>query len=568
MARDFNQNNARIVNSDDLKVGTLQANDSKIYYPNNYGLDAFGMVKIDLPNYAIAFIEGDNSISEFYIPASVSSIRSYALSGFPNLNDLTIMNETEEVVINANALNGTKIGNKESGSKIWVVDTYYDDYVIHYGAYYNFGSFESEYWYVFDTETTTETTLTKSIVNALNIPNTNQGLVFPSYYTRFSSITIEDLTQIEKVWLKGCNNLIFDLSELPNGWVYDNGKLYVSPTDYEDFIDFHSGYESYVENGWELTISGSGTLTSEIVTGAINDLSIDEVPNTIVKKIIVPVSFTSYASGCLESALNTITNCDTLRISGNITPNGYRSYLGTNVNKITTLEANKITIFYGATFENDQYLKTVRANIIDTGGSGFYAFKNSKIKLLEPLSASGTITGSMYDFFSGSTIEKIGAYNVSGVTSYTSTFANCSSLTEILMYDFIISFNITPTALGHDALVTLINNLGTPTNQQTLTMGATNLAKLTDADIQLAYNKNWQLSPTPSAFTFTIGSDTYSCDFGMTWTTWVASAYNTASFTISNNKVYDSNNNVVQLNGVDIADTDMIKYGDEYTLGE
>ncbi len=52
----------------------------------------------------------------------------------------------------------------------------------------------------------------------------------------------------------------------------------------------------------------------------------------------------------------------------------------------------------------------------------------------------------------------------------------------------------------------------------------------------------------------------------MTWAAWVASAYNTAGFTVSSNKVYDANNQVVQKNGSDVADTDMVRYGDSYTL--
>ena len=117
-----------------------------------------------------------------------------------------------------------------------------------------------------------------------------------------------------------------------------------------------------------------------------------------------------------------------------------------------------------------------------------------------------------------------------------------------------------------DDVLDFINSLGTPSTTQTATIGSTAMSNITNADIQLAYDKNWALSPTPSAFSFAIGSDTYSCDFGSTWATWVASAYNTDGFTVSNNKVYDANNQAVQKNGVDVADTDMVRYGDTYTL--
>ena len=43
-------------------------------------------------------------------------------------------------------------------------------------------------------------------------------------------------------------------------------------------------------------------------------------------------------------------------------------------------------------------------------------------------------------------------------------------------------------------LVTILNNLAAVTTTQTLTMGATNLAKLTDEDKAIATNKGWTLA--------------------------------------------------------------------------
>ena len=42
-------------------------------------------------------------------------------------------------------------------------------------------------------------------------------------------------------------------------------------------------------------------------------------------------------------------------------------------------------------------------------------------------------------------------------------------------------------------LVTILNNLATVTSAQTLTMGSTNLAKLTSSDKAIATNKGWTL---------------------------------------------------------------------------
>ena len=51
------------------------------------------------------------------------------------------------------------------------------------------------------------------------------------------------------------------------------------------------------------------------------------------------------------------------------------------------------------------------------------------------------------------------------------------------------------TALGHDALVELINNgLAAVTNTRRLTMGSSKLALLSDSEKQVALDKGWTLA--------------------------------------------------------------------------
>ena len=57
------------------------------------------------------------------------------------------------------------------------------------------------------------------------------------------------------------------------------------------------------------------------------------------------------------------------------------------------------------------------------------------------------------------------------------------------------SLDIHYTALGHDALVELINNgLTTVTTTKTLTMGSDKLALLSDSEKQVALDKGWTLA--------------------------------------------------------------------------
>ena len=57
-----------------------------------------------------------------------------------------------------------------------------------------------------------------------------------------------------------------------------------------------------------------------------------------------------------------------------------------------------------------------------------------------------------------------------------------------------VSFSLSATKLEHDALVVVLNNLGTVTSTQTLTLGATKLALLSDEEKAIATNKGWTLA--------------------------------------------------------------------------
>ena len=63
------------------------------------------------------------------------------------------------------------------------------------------------------------------------------------------------------------------------------------------------------------------------------------------------------------------------------------------------------------------------------------------------------------------------------------------------MYGMKVNFYISAsTKFTREALVEILNNLATVTSTQTLTMGSTNLAKLTDEDKAIATGKGWTLA--------------------------------------------------------------------------
>lgn len=92
-------------------------------------------------------------------------------------------------------------------------------------------------------------------------------------------------------------------------------------------------------------------------------------------------------------------------------------------------------------------------------------------------------------------LQTVPAFDCSNVTNMNNMFASCSSLKSILMTNIGVSFNISASTLFDRVdLLTILNNLKTVTSTKRLTMGSTNLAKLTDEDKLIATNKGWTLA--------------------------------------------------------------------------
>ena len=80
-------------------------------------------------------------------------------------------------------------------------------------------------------------------------------------------------------------------------------------------------------------------------------------------------------------------------------------------------------------------------------------------------------------------------------TNLNHCFRNCAALTTITGNpNFKTSLNLSLPKLTHDSLMVVINGLQTVTSTQTLTLGSTNLAKLTEADKKIATDKGWTLA--------------------------------------------------------------------------
>lgn len=98
-------------------------------------------------------------------------------------------------------------------------------------------------------------------------------------------------------------------------------------------------------------------------------------------------------------------------------------------------------------------------------------------------------------FFGDTKLETIGRLNCRSITSAKNAFYNCSSLTTLGGFSLMsVDFDLSGSPLlTHDSLLNVINRLGKVSEAKTLTLGSTNLAKLTDEEKAIATNKGWTL---------------------------------------------------------------------------
>ena len=112
-----------------------------------------------------------------------------------------------------------------------------------------------------------------------------------------------------------------------------------------------------------------------------------------------------------------------------------------------------------------------------------------------PLYDTSKVTRMDEMFWHCSDLQTVPAFDCSNVTNMNNMFASCRSLKSILMTNIGVSLNISASTLfDREDLVLILNNLKTVTTEKVLTMGATNLAKLTDSDKAIATDKGWTLA--------------------------------------------------------------------------
>ena len=125
----------------------------------------------------------------------------------------------------------------------------------------------------------------------------------------------------------------------------------------------------------------------------------------------------------------------------------------------------------------------------------FYQYSGTSVNDLISYSATENVTSTESMFYQCSSLTSIPQLDTSKVTNMYGMFQNCSKLEEIHMIGMKVNFDISySTKFTESALVEILNNLATVTSTRTLTMGSTNLAKLTNEEKAIATNKGRTLA--------------------------------------------------------------------------
>ena len=119
------------------------------------------------------------------------------------------------------------------------------------------------------------------------------------------------------------------------------------------------------------------------------------------------------------------------------------------------------------------------------------------LKAIPQLDTSN-VTNFSFTFADCNSLTSIPQLDVSNATNMYNMFQYCFNLETIYMINMKVNFNISAsTNFTREALVEIINNcydLTTLNKTATLTMGSTNLAKLTEEDKAIATAKGWTLN--------------------------------------------------------------------------
>lgn len=204
----------------------------------------------------------------------------------------------------------------------------------------------------------------------------------------------------------------------------------------------------------------------------------------LISPLDMPTKISEIQSGGSEDMLQHIVNefnsCEDLFYNSKLTDSTF-------LNKLDTSNVTNMTrMFAYSKFTSIPKLDT--HNVTTMNGM----CNSSRIDIF-PECDTSKVTDMSY-MFGGSSVSIIHRIDMSNVTNTNSMFYSSVALREFHAFGLKVNLALNySNLLERTALVEILTNLGVPETTKTLTLGSTNLGKLTDDDKQIAFEKNWQL---------------------------------------------------------------------------
>ena len=200
------------------------------------------------------------------------------------------------------------------------------------------------------------------------------------------------------------------------------------------------------------------------------------------------VTMDSMFSGC--RSLTTIPMLDTSKVTN-------MDSMFHNCVKLTSipeLDTSKVKNMYSM-FSSCSELTTI-PNINTSNVTTMNSMFNNCMKLRKlPLLDTSKATSMAYMLGGCQNLTEIPAFDCSSCTTLQGFMLYTYAVTAIHLRNIKANLDISsPRNLTREAIVEVLNNLATVTETKKLTMGSTNLAKLTEEDKAIATNKGWTLA--------------------------------------------------------------------------
>lgn len=219
------------------------------------------------------------------------------------------------------------------------------------------------------------------------------------------------------------------------------------------------------------------------------------VTNTVEKQVPSMKAFFEAGGKCQGSTATSFEGCWQYDDTANVT-DMYSMFF--NCGKLTTVplfDTSNVTNM-SSMFANCSKLTTV--HLFDTSKvTNMYSMFSSCSNLTTvPQFDTSNVTNMNYMLQDCPKLTVIPQFDTSKVTNMSSMLNYCNNLEEIHMININANLDIHySTKFTREALLEIIGNLKAQTSgNKKLTMGSTNLAKLTDEDKAIATNKGWTLA--------------------------------------------------------------------------